>query len=124
MEVESFQELFQCFILLLQLDEELLRVATRLSAGARAHVLLHMLPLLAEQLERLKEPEMLVTCPSTSLGSTLFLKGFGLLDSVLLGVGALAKRGARDCRARRLRLRQAPWASVPLCFIGVVTLAC
>lgn len=84
MEVESFQELFQCFILFLQLDEELLRVAAGLCTGARAHVLLHMLPLLAEQLERLKEPEMLVTCPSASLRRSLFLKGLRRLGNILL----------------------------------------
>lgn len=72
--VESFQELLESFILLLQFYEELLRMAARLGARSSAHVLLHVLPLLAEQLKRLKEAEMLIAGPTARFSGPFFLQ--------------------------------------------------
>lgn len=51
-QIESLEEGLQIFIFLLQLNEKFLGMAPRLSTGARAHMLLHVLPLLAKQFER------------------------------------------------------------------------
>lgn len=123
MEVESFQELLQGFAFLLELDEELLRVAARLRARARANMLLHMLPLLAEQLEGLQEAEVLIARPPPRLGASFFLHALGRLLGDEFGGDTFAEERARDRGPRCLGLRQASWACVPLRFIGVVTLS-
>jgi len=66
-QVQRFQKLLKSFSFLFKLDEEFLGVAACLGTGARAHMLLHTLPLLAVVLECFEEAEMFVLGPATSL---------------------------------------------------------
>lgn len=58
------EELFKSLIFLLKFDEEFLGMTPGLRARTGLHVQLHVLPLLAVQLEGLKEAEVLVSRPS------------------------------------------------------------
>ena len=66
-QIKIRQELLECLAPSLNFDEELLRMRPRLSASARADMLLNTAPFLTEEFESFKEPEVLVLGPASLL---------------------------------------------------------
>ena len=69
-EVQTGKVLGQILLLLGQLVKKLLGMRPCLSGRTGPNVFLDLFPFFAEQLESLKESEMLVLCPATGLKTT------------------------------------------------------
>lgn len=87
--IKRAQELIQRLIALLQLLEELLGVRPSLRRSTRAHMLLHVLPVFAVQLERLEETEVLF------LGPTALVVLYRLAGSQIMASTRLLAHGLR-----------------------------
>lgn len=114
-EVQVVEETLQVNALPVQLHEELLRVGPRLSAGSSLDVQLHLLPVLAEELEGFQESAVLELTPSALVVVHLrrsegrrhqvvlaISQTVELLDHLLFAVGLLLGLGGLGVEVRHL----------------------